>query len=1069
MTKSIRTLPILAAAGLLILLSSGCTRKAREARALHRADDYFAAGRYDAAEIEYMNVLRLDRMNPSAMGRLGIIYSDQGRVGRSVPFLLGARQLEPDNLEVRLKAGLYFLAIGKFSYAKNEAEFILDKNPRDADAPLLLAEAAVRPDEIENARRSLERLPDAGSAPVLVALGTLDFRQRQFDQAENSFRLALAADPNSGAAYTALGALYWEKGDLAPAGAAFARAAELAPAEPGKGLQYAQFKIKTGDLAGGRQILEELNRASPAFLPAAMLLAQLDEAEKKYDDSQAQIAKIFDRDPTYPDALLLSARLKIAKGQPEKAVAELERAEGIYPNYPQIEYELAQAYQAVGEPEKAANSLNQALLAAPNLAEATIALAKIDIQTGDPGAAIISLKKLIQKRPEMIEPRLLLANTYVDQGNFEDALDVYARLATLEPRNSQPIVLTGLVLLRQNKRGEARDAFNAALDLNPGYFPAVEELVFLDVGEQRYDAARRLVESQIDGNPRLSEPYVLLAKIHLAQKAWPEAEAALKKAIQIEPAFPTPYYLLAELYFVTHQDRNALANLQEAVRENPKDTSALMLIGAIEDRQDHHAAARDAYQEVLAVDPGFSPALNNLAYLYSEDFGQLDKAFEMAQKARVELPNDPHAADTLGWILYKKHQYAWALSLLQESVEALPADAEAQFHLGMTQYMLGLEEPARASLERALQLSGDFPGSEDAKRSVSVLAIDVATAGPAEQALLEKAATDRPDDPVVLARLAAVYERGGAAEKAIGVYETLLQKNPKDLTALIQLARLYGARQDTAKAFELAKTAHDLAPDDPDVAGFLGRLAYLTSDYTWAASLLHDSAAKRPNDPDVLLDLAEATYAVGRVSDAEAALRAALGGNPGFARAAEARRFLELIHLPDNSSPAAAAEAEHILGQDPKNLPALVALAEISDRRGDPGAAERTYEKVLGYYPNFLPAEKSLVMLYAENPGNDPLSLDLVNKAREAFPDDPDVAKAGGILAYRQGDYQRAANLLTESAGQHGDDGELIFYLGMAEYRLNDPASRQTLRRALGLDLRSDFADQARQTLDKLK
>ena len=47
-------------------------------------------------------------------------------------------------------------------------------------------------------------------------------------------------------------------------------------------------------------------------------------------------------------------------------------------------------------------------------------------------------------------------------------------------------------------------------------------------------------------------------------------------------------------------------------------------------------------------------ALNNLAVLYSDDLGQLDKAYDLAKKAREVAPNDPHIADTLGWILYKE-------------------------------------------------------------------------------------------------------------------------------------------------------------------------------------------------------------------------------------------------------------------------------------------------------------------------------------------------------------------------------------------------------------------------------
>src|SRR5271167_3779733 len=109
MKPSITSLSIFGAAVLLSLFSSGCSRQVRKARFLARADREFNAGHYDAAEIEYMNTLRVDRLNPHAIGRLGVIYFDQGRVGKSLPCLVEGRRLEPDNLEVRLKLGLYLL------------------------------------------------------------------------------------------------------------------------------------------------------------------------------------------------------------------------------------------------------------------------------------------------------------------------------------------------------------------------------------------------------------------------------------------------------------------------------------------------------------------------------------------------------------------------------------------------------------------------------------------------------------------------------------------------------------------------------------------------------------------------------------------------------------------------------------------------------------------------------------------------------------------------------------------------------------------------------------------------
>jgi tetratricopeptide (TPR) repeat protein len=90
----------------------------------------------------------------------------------------------------------------------------------------------------------------------------------------------------------------------------------------------------------------------------------------------------------------------------------------------------------------------------------------------------------------------------------------------------------------------------------------------------------------------------------------------------------------------------------------------------------------------------------------------LPKAYEVARKARELLPNDPSTADTLGWILYKRGEYTWALSLLQESANSdrLSDNPEVQFHLGMTYYMINDEARAGKWLRRAISSTQEFAG-----------------------------------------------------------------------------------------------------------------------------------------------------------------------------------------------------------------------------------------------------------------------------------------------------------------------------------------------------------------------
>jgi tetratricopeptide (TPR) repeat protein len=67
-------------------------------------------------------------------------------------------------------------------------------------------------------------------------------------------------------------------------------------------------------------------------------------------------------------------------------------------------------------------------------------------------------------------------------------------------------------------------------------------------------------------------------------------------------------------------------------------------------------------------------------------------------------PDLVNAADTLGWIQYKKGLHQAAVPLLEECVRKAPESATYRYHLGMALVATGQKEKARGQLEAALRL-----------------------------------------------------------------------------------------------------------------------------------------------------------------------------------------------------------------------------------------------------------------------------------------------------------------------------------------------------------------------------
>ena len=134
-----------------------------------------------------------------------------------------------------------------------------------------------------------------------------------------------------------------------------------------------------------------------------------------------------------------------------------------------------------------------------------------------------------------------------------------------------------------------------------------------------------------------------------------------------------------------------------------------MTLALVYERMKDYPKARDAYEKLLSTAPNFVPALNNLAYLYTEQLNNLDKAYDLARKARELQGQDASIGDTFGWVLYKRGDYQQALPILQESAGKAADNPEIQFHLGMTAYMMGQTDLAKVGLAKSRRRSQRFP------------------------------------------------------------------------------------------------------------------------------------------------------------------------------------------------------------------------------------------------------------------------------------------------------------------------------------------------------------------------
>ncbi len=1055
-----------------LLLFAGCSRESRIDKALKRGEELLAAGNYAEAELEFKIAQQTPQPQPRALVGLGEVYFNQGRLDRAVAFFSKAKELLPDNVDLRLKLGMCQLSLRQPAEARSSARFVLERRPADAEAPLLLADTSANGPEVEESRAILKALPApaVSGAPALAGQAMLALKEKKLEEAEALIVQARAADAKYYATSAAEALLQLAKNEPAKADAAMRVMAETAPNRVLHEVRWAAFKLQQKDAAAARSILEAAVSRRPDYLPGLMALAHLENSEGKGEAALELANKAIAVEQFSGEAMLLAGQIKLARKDWDGAIVEFERLLSYFQNNPMAHFQLARALEGKGESNRAIVSLLTAINLDPTYPPAVILFSAIHLRKGEPAPAEAPLRRLLQARADFSPAWEQLGEVLRALGRLDEAARVFDALVKAAPQSAPWTYRRGELLSRLGRLPEAKADLTKALELDKTQLGALELLIGMAFGAKQGPEALRLAQASVQANPQSARPQLILARVHLTLKEPDQAEAALKRAIELEPEASEPYLALAQFYGSIQKQDGAVSSLETLLAKNPKSKQALLLKGMLLESKKDYPGARSAYEGLLAADPQSWLALNNLAYIQLDHFKDAAKARDYAAKAREVAPGNPAVADTLGWSLSRLGQYAQAEPLLKEALAGLADNAEVHYHVGVNSYYLGQEEAARKALQQALKLSPEFTHAAEAKARLAILDFDPAKAGAEVRQLIETELSTRKDDPLLLSRLALLQERAGELKEALASWQAAAAASPTNAGFALGIVRVLEAQGEAEKALEAAKAARKIAATNPDVARALGRIASRQGQHSWGLSLLREAARGRPDVPEVQLDLAEGAAAAGDHREAENALQELTERHAAHALAKEARALRTLLTAGDAGGGAPAA-LEEWRKAAPRSPWVLWADGKLAEKAGDAAKARAAYEQLLAAYPEHQMGQQRLAVLWAGATDADAKrTLEYATKSRERFPDDPEVAKALGVVLFRQGNFNRAATLLGEAAQKREKDADVQRYLGLALRQVKRPGeARRALEKALELKLAGEPAEEVRRALEEIK
>ncbi len=345
-----------------------------------------------------------------------------------------------------------------------------------------------------------------------------------------------------------------------------------------------------------------------------------------------------------------------------------------------------------------------------------------------------------------------------------------------------------------------------------------------------------------------------------------EAEDALRKAIELDADYLPARFALADLYrFLGRQEEEdalyaELADHQThgaAVRE--RHGNALANRGQLEE-------AEAMWVSAVELDPGFTPALRNLAAYYNEK-GDAERSGRFFEKAVARPEKMPSVLYEYAALLSGRGEFAPAIPYLQRHLRFAPGHVPSIVAMGNAHRGMGDSGAARAAYKKASEIDPRGPAGADARLALFGL--------------------DTPDDASRMDELThKVWE--STDEEGLGAIRSFLEGH-EDL-ALWQPWYALGIGHRNLAQWDDAQTAlskaHELCPGQPDVQTALGTChLHFSMEPTGrmdgarlnqAMQLIGPATRARPNDVAILSAFGLVYHLAGQFAEAERAYQRAL-------------------------------------------------------------------------------------------------------------------------------------------------------------------------------------------------
>lgn len=641
--------------------------------------------------------------------------------------------------------------------------------------------------------------------------------------------------------------------------------------------------------------------------------------------------------------------------------------------------------------------------------DAMLTSAKDYLAKNDHAAATIQLKNALAKNPNSGEARFLLGRALLDSGDAGAAEVELRKAIELKFPVDQVTPVLARVLLAQGQLNKLDELSKIAIASPEGLADLKTTIAQSLAMQGKLDAARSTFAEAIAAKSDFAPALLGMARLKVASNDLPGARTMIDDILAKDAKNANAWLFKADLLRAEGKNAEAIAAYEKGIEIKPTAITAhaaLIMIHLRDRKPDLAGKQLDAMQKVAAKHP-LTFYMQGLTAYGRKDIPAARSAVENLLKVQ---PENAQGLQLAGLIAYEGRSDVQAQEYLRKALQKAPGLDFGRRTLVMSYLRSGQPTKAVETLQPVLH------GSE----------------------------TRTP----WLALAGNAYMQSGDAKTAEDYFQRATKLDPENKQTQTALAL---SRMRSGHAEESFADLEQIAAEDKGVSADMALIAtsIRQKQFDKALKAIANFEKKQPDNPVVHNLRGGALLGKGDSEGARKSFEKALAINPAYLPAATALAQLDLLaKKPDD----AHKRYESVLTKEPKNVQALLALAELQARTGaKPDEIAAQIGKAIAAAPAEPAPRLALIGVHVRSKDNKK-ALTAVQEALAAIPDRPELLDVAGQVYQLNGDtnqalatYGKLTNLLPTAAHP---------YLRMAEVQVaakNKEGARNSLLKGLSL------------------